>query len=210
MTCQIPAVACKALRKELGQDLGFLFMQGTSGNVNHFDVTKPREEQNNYKSIGEILAKEILSMYGEIETSDVSKVVCTSSFATSRTRRPTQAECDAIDSADILQEMLPVLGLPDEDVTFEMWTAMIGDITINMLPGELFARFGLDVKAKGGCKYTLINELSNTSIGYIYTKEAELQGGYEATPSTYVRMNSDTGYMVVDGAVENMKKLQAL
>ena len=205
-----PAVACKALRKELGQDLGFLFLQGTSGNVNHFNVTKSGPEQLNYQSIGEILAKEILALYPGIETNDTAKVVCTSSFDTSRTRRPTQEECDAIGIPDILQEMLPVVGVPDEDVTFEMWTAMIGDITINMLPGELFCRFGLDVKTKGGCKYTLISELSNTSIGYVYTKEAELQGGYEATPSTYVRMNSDTGYKIVDGALENMKKLQNL
>ena len=87
---------------------------------------------------------------------------------------------------------------------------MIGETVINMLPGELFARFGLDVKAQGGCKYTMNGELSNVSIGYIYTKEAEKQGGYEATPSTYVRMNSDTGYTIVEGAVANMKKLQEM
>ena len=31
----------------------------------------------------------------------------------------------------------------DEDVDLEVWTALIGNDAIQMLPGEVFARFGL-------------------------------------------------------------------
>ena len=72
----------------------------------------------------------------------------------------------------------------------------------------MFAQFGLDIKQRSGFPYTMNGELSNQSLGYIYTREAQAQGGYESTPSTYVRMNSDTGYTIVEGAVSNMKKLR--
>ena len=76
-----------------------------------------------------------------------------------------------------------------------------------MLPGEMFSSFGLDLKARSKCEHTIVAELCNADIGYVYTKEAELQGGYEASPSTYVRMNSDTGYRIVNVAADNLEKL---
>jgi len=92
-------------------------------------------------------------------------------------------------------------------VVLEVWTAKIGDVLFQMLPGEVFAYFGLETKKRSNHKYTIACELSNQNVGYIYTKEAEQQGGYEATPSTYIIMNSDAGYQIVDAAIENLGKL---
>ena len=210
-SADFPGQIREMLQEKYGPDAGFLFLQGTSGNVNHINVRVSIEEQKWYKDLAKILFDAIAEMCDNMETGDVEAVACVSCMRTGFTRRPTQAECDAAREADptLLKEMLPVLGLPSEEEEFEIWTAMIGELALNMLPGELFARFGLDIKAQGGCKYTMNGELSNQSLGYIYTREAEQQGGYESTPSTYVRMNSDTGYTIVEGAVSNMKKLSS-
>lgn len=200
------------IRKAYGEDVFFMFLQGTSGNVNHINISVGIKEQKCYNEIAQILFAAIDEMCGEMRTSDVEKVVCTSCVRSGFTRSPSKAECDAARETKpiLLKEMLPVMDLPPQEKQFEIWSAMIGEVAIHMLPGELFARFGLDIKAQDGCRYTMNGELSNVSLGYIYTREAQQQGGYESTPSTYVRMNSDTGYTIVEGAVANIKKLKEM
>lgn len=208
-SADFPGQIRQKVREKYGEDVFFVFLQGTSGNVNHINVSVTIEEQTHHRILGQILFDAMIEMCDNIHTGDVNKVSCISCVRSGFTRRPTKEECDALrDDPRLLKEMLPVMGLPSEREEFEIWTAMIGDVAINMLPGELFARFGLDIKEKGGCQYTMNGELSNVSLGYIYTREAQAQGGYESTPSTYVRMNADTGYTIVDGAVENMQKLR--
>ena len=146
-------------------------------------------------------------MLATVEVEDVETVICTSRDVICYTRRPVKEDCLKAQTNDIMTEMLRALRLPEEEVTVEVWTVLIGDNAIHMLPGEMFARFGLDLKAKSNTKHTIVAELCNADIGYIYTKEAEVQGGYEASPSTYVRMNSDTGYRIVDAAVDNLERL---
>lgn len=211
-SADFPGQIRKMVHETYGQDVFFLFLQGTSGNVNHINVRATYEQQKWYQDLAHILFDNLRDMCDTMKTEDVETVACTACVRTGYTRRPTQQECDAAAASNptLLKEMLPVLGLPSQKEEFEIWTARIGEIAVNMLPGELFARFGLDIKEKGGCKYTINGELSNTSLGYIYTREAEQQGGYESTPSTYVRMNSDTGYTIVEGAVANIKKLKEL
>lgn len=208
-SADFPGQIREMVRKAYGENVSFLFLQGTSGNVNHINVRVGIRQQKWYQDLAKILFDEIREMCDNMQTGDVETVACTSCLRSGFTRRPTREECDAAAVANptLLKEMLPVLGLPSEKEEFEIWTARIGDLAVNMLPGELFARFGLDIKERGGCKYTMNGELSNQSLGYIYTREAQRQGGYESTPSTYVRMNSDTGYTIVDGAVENIKTL---
>jgi len=203
-----PGQICKQLRERYGSDIGYLSLTGCCGNVNHYDYTKPsRGADWDYKAIGDELAKHAIEMMETVEVEDVETVICTSRDVTCYTRRPVKEECLKAQTNDIMTEMLRALRLPEEEVTVEVWTALIGDNAIHMLPGEMFARFGLDLKAKSNTKHTIVAELCNADIGYIYTKEAEVQGGYEASPSTYVRMNSDTGYRIVDAAVDNLERL---
>ena len=84
----------------------------------------------------------------------------------------------------------------------------IDETVIHVLPGEVFARFGLDIKEASVFDQAICCELGHCNIGYIYTHEAAKQGGYEATPTTYIIMNEDTGYRLVEAALENERKLK--
>jgi len=197
------------MKRTYGDDFGFLFMTSTCGNINHFDVMKPRSEQNNTRMIGDTLSDAVKTVYNKIVTADTDFLKCRSAVFMGHQRRPTMADCDREDNLKNRERMVIVVGLPENDVEIEVWTAIVGDIAIQMLPGEVFARFGLDLKDKStGCAHTLIATLSNQSIGYIYTKEAEQQGGYEATPSSYVEMDGNTGYQIVETALSNLHTLQ--
>jgi neutral ceramidase len=92
-------------------------------------------------------------------------------------------------------------GLPDEhyaltwlqmyqnqeaDDFVEVNALRIGDLGIVTLPGEIFCEFGLQIKKQSPAKHTLVVELTNDAIGYLPTREAFEQGGYEPTTgSTY-------------------------
>ena len=202
-----PGVIRSGLRKTYGEEIGFVFLPGTSGNVNHLDVSKPKEEQKDHFSIGKILCDEIISLCSNIETVETEQLSYVSRDFVGRTKHPTQRDCEKISDENIRREMMRVADLPETDESIEVWAARLGDYVINMVPGEPFAYFGMEIKRRSPFKYTFTCELSNTCIGYIYTKEGELQGGYEATPSTYVRMNSDVGYQIVDTSVECIEQL---
>ena len=197
------------MKRRYGDDFGFLFMTGTCGNINHFDVSKPRSEQNCTLTIGNTLSDAAGAIFDAVETVDTDIAVCTTDTFIGHQRRPTQEDCDREDNLKNRERMLLVVDLPTKDIEIEVWTAVLGNTAIQMLPGEVFARFGLDLKEKStNCSHTLIATLSNQSIGYIYTKEAEQQGGYEATPSSYVEMDGDTGYKIVETALSNLHTLQ--
>lgn len=201
-----PGVIRKEMKKHYGDQFGFVFFNGTCGNVNHFDVTKPREEQLEYSAIGEILSDALKPLFDSVETKDADRLLCTTSTFTGHQCRPTDEHIAKEDNLPNRRRMIAIKDVPPHDVPVEVWTALIGDTAVQMIPGEVFAQFGLRIKKESGIN-TMISTLSNQSIGYIYTKEAELQGGYEATPSSYVEMDSDTGYGIVDAALSNLKIL---
>jgi hypothetical protein len=97
--------------------------------------------------------------------------------------------------------------LPNEDVEVDVSTLRIGDLLIHFLPGEYFSYYSLYLKEKSPLPYTMVCELANKKIGYICTKEARKMGGYDATPSTYIIMDADTGDLVLDAAMQNVRSL---
>jgi neutral ceramidase len=58
----------------------------------------------------------------------------------------------------------------------------IGDVAVVGLPSEVFCELGLEVKRRSPARRTLVCELANDWFGYLPTREAFGQGGYE--PST--------------------------
>lgn len=204
-----PGVMRKALRARYGEKISFVYMTGACGNVNHVDVTRGRDEQQNFLSIGKILSEASIRLFDGIKTEDVSDVRCVSTFKRCKTRRPTQAECDAMEIVYIKKEMLKAKDLPNKEMDLEVWSVKLGEILIHVLPGEVFTQFGLDIKKQTESPHTIVCELGHCNVGYIYTREAAAQGGYEATPTTYIIMDENTGYKLVEAAGENTKKLEA-
>ncbi len=66
----------------------------------------------------------------------------------------------------------------------EVCAVRLGDVGIVTFPGEMFCEFGLQVKRHSPAQHTLVIELVNDAIGYLPTREAFAQGGYEPTTGT--------------------------
>jgi hypothetical protein len=67
----------------------------------------------------------------------------------------------------------------DEEIDVEQTALSVGDTALVSFPGELFTEIGLGIRAASPFKRTYIVGLANGCIGYVPTRRAIAQGGYE-------------------------------
>ena len=92
--------------------------------------------------------------------------------------------------------------------TVETQVVRVGDVVFNGGGGELFAELGLGLRARSPFKNNVNVELADGCYGYIATKHAFAEGGYEVTLDRYVNMSEDTGDIMVDTMLRLQEKLK--
>jgi Neutral/alkaline non-lysosomal ceramidase, N-terminal len=109
-------------------------------------------------------------------------------------------------------EMLDSMNRRDRRVNMEkrelatrLALARIGDVAIVGLPGEAFVEFGLALKANPYFPHTFVIGYCNDLIGYIPTREAYPQGGYEVDSA---RVAQGTGEQIVAAALAGLSELR--
>jgi hypothetical protein len=92
----------------------------------------------------------------------------------------------------------------------ELATAMtlvtIGNLAIVGIPGELFVELGLAIRANPNFAQTLIAGYCNDLIGYIPTRAAYDEGGYEVDTA---RIAAGSGETIVDTALSALATMRA-
>jgi len=97
----------------------------------------------------------------------------------------------------------------------EVMVIKIGDMAFVGLPGEVFAEFGMDIKAKSPCKNTFVSGITNDENGYFPTAISFTQGpkgvtpmihGYEPTPGS-TNYEPGSGEKMAESAINQLKKL---
>ncbi len=83
--------------------------------------------------------------------------------------------------------------------------AMGNDLAIVGLPGEIFADLGLDLRERSPFRHTLVIGLANEAIGYVPTRRAYEEGGYEPTSS---RFQPGAGEQLVEEALQALAGLR--
>jgi hypothetical protein len=66
-----------------------------------------------------------------------------------------------------------------EDLTLPLSAIVIGDLAIINIPGELFVELGLAIKERSPFAHTFVCEILSTYKGYLPTKKAYAEGGYQ-------------------------------
>ncbi|NMA95657.1 MAG: hypothetical protein GX974_06415, partial [Clostridiales bacterium] len=214
-----PGELRRVLKRLYGDDFITLFFTGTCGNINHLDVTgNMKIVKDHHKKMGRILAGEVFKVMQRVEYLNNPKVLCASRHIQASIREATKEEL--IEARNVLNtrdkpesEILfakDILELSRSDkrkVELEVQVIGVGDLAIVGLPGEVFVEFGLDIKRRSKFGYTAISELTNGAYGYIPVREAFEQGGYEPRLSQYTNLGPNTGYELVDSAVEILDSL---
>ena len=76
----------------------------------------------------------------------------------------------------------------------------IGDAVLVGIPGEQFVQDGLRIKERSPCPDTIIVNLANDAIGYIPTRKAYQEGGYQ-TWTGACNLAPEAGEMIVEKAL---------
>ena len=74
----------------------------------------------------------------------------------------------------------------------------LGDLIFIGLPGEIFVKWGLEIKRWSPAKYTFVAELANDWFGYIPTTDQAHRGAYGAKPILSRRLHADGGRQMTD------------
>lgn len=96
----------------------------------------------------------------------------------------------------------------------EIQLLRIGEFALVGIPGELFARLGLDIKCRSETIHTFVSTYTNGNVGYIPAREEYSYSGYEVAeahryygyPSA---LTPEAGELIVATAVNGINTLRA-
>jgi hypothetical protein len=222
-----PGYLAESLARLTGDGFLTAFFNGCCGNVNHVDYSDRTQGR------GYPMAQRVGYMLGVAVDEARKRAVPVEgnglAFANEKVRlkrlKISEEQCSW--SEEVLQKAKEypargqVDGLPDEhyartwlemrqkqeaDDFVEVNALRIGDLGIVALPGEVFCEFGLEIKKQSPAKYTIVLELANDYIGYLPTREAFSQGGYEPTPGTTL-YEEGAGEKITGSAIRQLYRL---
>lgn len=218
-----PGSLSRSLKLALGAQTVSLFVQGASGNVNHHNFLQPRAiAADHYAKMGRILAGEVLRVREKIPLQDgglplplgaarclFPLVYRQATEEEAEQARQTLQSPDARPIERILAErLLQTMDNPVREAEMEIQAFRIGELAVAGLPGELFAELGLRLKAEAPYAGLIVNTICNgTNTGYVGTREAYANGGYEMRLRNYSRNAAGTGELFVDKALELLRQL---
>jgi hypothetical protein len=195
------------LRSIFRDDFTTLFFNGCCANVNHINYSDPASPRRGYSTaqrVGYVLAAATARAMrsSALVTGDTIKVSrelvklerfkISDSFYEQAKRfleslqKEKPAGMDGLDfaqSAPLWVRMREQQQVPD---AVEVMALRIGSVGIVSLPGEGFCELGLAIKRASPAQHTIVIELANDAVGYLPTREAYDQGGYEVTPGATV------------------------
>jgi hypothetical protein len=214
------------LRKVYGPQVVVIFLLGACGNTNWLDWRDPNKwAPEHYADIATGLTGTVLQIAACMQYPPVGQI----DISTHLLRLPerpyrdfdTQVD-DTFGSATDLffgvyksarqreEQVLAAGGsLPEHDLPL---TALrLGDdVAILTNPAELFCEFGLEMKQNSPVKYTLVSELTNGAMGYVPTRQAFEEGGYEIRKlagNSFLAM--DAGERIVDASLSLLRNFPA-
>lgn len=217
------SILAKELKKHYGPDFVTVFLMGTSGNVNHFDVTRKKDAPDHYVMMGKVLAGETLKAIAQ-STPITDDTLSVSAKWLSIPRREIPAK--KIKEAEHLVatvKMDPNVKLAADGTAPEQYergmaksllevahgpesfnvliqAIRIGSFTLFTMPGEPYNQFGTMVKEKAPTDQYMVAAMCNRSYGYLPVKEMYYDGIYPARIGSS-RLSEDAGYIIVDNLI---------
>jgi hypothetical protein len=180
------------------QDPPFVAMMsnGTSGNINNIDFTRPAERRAPYEKMREVadrVATAAHTAYGKIQWRDSVPLNAKLEMLEVGVRHPTPqqlARAKAIldGPKDAKRTATLEYHYADRTVKMSQWPATmeipiqavrVGDVAVGGIPNEVFVEIGLEFKRRSPFKPSFIMSIANGYLGYLPTPEQHKLGGYE-------------------------------
>jgi neutral ceramidase len=174
-----------------------IMSNGTSGNINNIDFTKPAEKRAPYEKMREVadrVATAAHGAYGKIQWRDTVPLAAKLEMLEVGVRHPTPAQLErakaiTLKSSDGKKKTQTLEEIyADRTVKMSAWPATmqlpiqalrVGDVAVGGIPNEVFVEIGLEFKRRSPFKPSFIMSIANGYFGYLPTPEHHKLGGYE-------------------------------
>ncbi|MFO0871907.1 MAG: hypothetical protein U0935_23525 [Pirellulales bacterium] len=173
-----------------------MMSNGTSGNINNIDFTKPGEPRAPYEKMAEVadhVAQAAHRAYQTITWHDQVKLGGRLEKLTVGVRHPTaeqlerareilRAKQDTGRQAsleEVYAERTVKMNEWPETIDIPLQAVRVGDLAVGGIPNEVFVEIGLDFKQRSPLKPCFIMSMANGYYGYLPTPEHHRLGGYE-------------------------------
>lgn len=222
-----------ALRREYGRDVVVVFLNGCCGNINHIDFKSQSHKKTHIfpktyscMLIGEGLADTIKKMSPAPMPREGDILIqgryCTfptaRRYATPERKEWAKKFLAHLEAEGLMEEhkyshdrqCAEMYLEEDADKTPRMMdigvhVLQIGDTVFVGLPGEIYSKIGLKIKALSPFPNTVVVELADGWHGYIATDDVLRAGCYESIYSNISYTGLGTADVLVDGAVTMLK-----
>jgi hypothetical protein len=211
-----PYTLSKILATLHGPGLITQFTIGAAGNINHIDVksAEPQKGPGEARRIGTVLAGEVIKTLTRMTPVAAASLQVRSETVRLPLPNYTPEEVEKARAAAAafgkpgspgtvpLAEAFRVLDVAERKgapIETEVGAIALGqDLALVMLPGEIFVELGTAIKKASPFRQTVIVELSGGNIGYVPTRKAFSEGGYEVLSA---RFAPGGGEMLADAAI---------
>ena len=110
---------------------------------------------------------------------------------------------------DVFREEMDCLKeIKGDHVSTYIQAFVIGDTAFVSVPGEMFVELGLEIKEKSPFKHTFVVELANDYVGYIPTRIAFEEGGYETLNARSSKVAPEAGELVVENILSMLEAMK--
>lgn len=225
ISADFPGELSRKVKEALGAQTVCVFVLGACGDVNHVPVMDGRSVKRgeHHLWMGRRLAEAALQARQSAEPLSASGepkiAVGTEGFHLTyrqpeskdiaAARRVLADEASPETEKTRAERFLLVLDNPKLETEIEIQLFRFGDAVIAGLPGEWFAEFGLELKRRAGFRHVIVNTICNGStIGYIFTRRAFVEGSYETHLKNISRNPEGTGERMVTHALAGLDRLR--
>lgn len=210
------------LREVLGESWGVVaFANRPCGDTNHWDLDDPSPQRGveEAQRIGTRLAEKVRSaMANPVELTEgrvhVARqtlelpyaVVSPADIASAEQvlARPIDYEHDFTLDVVHAHKVKAIADAGAASRSTEVQAVALGETAVVGLPGEIFVELGFEVTSRSPFTHIFLAELANDNVGYVPTRKAFDEGGYEVTSCLY---QPGTGECLVEAAVEALNRL---
>lgn len=202
-SADFPFTIAKTLSKLYGTELVTLYTTGAAGNINHIDTSsgEPQKGHAEAKRIGGVLSGEILKTITRLKPVPAAPLSARSEVVplplpvyTQEQVKQAKAVAAKFDQPDSpgtvpLAEAFRILDVAERNgapLEAEVQVVTLGkSIAWVGLPGEIFVELGQAIKKASPYPMTIVVELSAGQIGYVPTRKAFDEGGYEVLSARF-------------------------
>lgn len=206
------SVLSDELKEKYGKDFVSLFVVGTCGDINHvnhdINVEMPKGPHGWYRTMGQKLAAAVQTAMTVSEITEGAVAVIKEEIQIPKRQADpdyVRGKLQKVEGFVRARRLLFYQAVNEEEyAVVPVQGIKIGNVGIFALPGEIFVKFGLEIKEKSPFAQNIVMEQCNNSCGYVPTMEAfaECSNIYEISLCFNSCLIPEAGEMITQKALE--------